>query len=134
MLEDELGKKWRDEFIVWAPACGMPNLTRGNRFKDGNLFCLTLYQEDLRVADSYNKGATKFQYDFLSDGMQIHEPGVTAEDVLAMARNGELKIPVELVEALYAKKPIVFFGNPPCGQSGTGPGKDLKRTQPVTHR
>ena len=127
MIEEELGENWRDEFIVWDPACGMLNLTRDYRFKDGNLFCSTLFEEDLRISDSYNKGAVKFQYDFLNDDMQIHDPGVTAEDILDMARNGKLKMPVELVEALYENKPLVIYGNPPYGSNGNGTKSDGRK-------
>lgn len=126
MIGEELGENWRDEFIVWDPACGMLNLTRDYRFKDGNLFCSTLFEEDLRVADSYNKGATKFQYDFLNDDMVLHEDGMTPDKARELARSGKLKMPQVLATALADNKPIVFYGNPPYGQSGSGQGRTHK--------
>ncbi|MFP7665028.1 MAG: hypothetical protein ACHEUT_05730 [Corynebacterium pyruviciproducens] len=126
MIGEELGENWRDEFIVWDPACGMLNLTRDYRFKDGNLFCSTLFEEDLRVADSYNKGATKFQYDFLNDDMVLHEDGMIPDKARELARSGKLKMPQGLATALADNKPIVFYGNPPYGQSGSGQGRTHK--------
>ena len=117
MIEDQLGLDWKDNFVVWDPACGSKNLTRGYKFKE--LYCSTLHQEELNIAEDYNPEATTFQYDFLNDDMAIHkfQDGLNfgEEDEFGVTR---FKLPDSLIEALKANKPIVFFGNPPYGQSG----------------
>ena len=123
-IEDALGEDWKDHYVVYDPAAGTLNLTRDYRFKD--LYSSTLFQEELDIASDYNPEATKFQYDFLNDDMQLHEPDMTAEKALEMARAGELKLPVGLVEALAANKPVVFFANPPYGQATSAMGKKHK--------
>lgn len=113
-IEDALGRDWKQEYVVVDPACGTLNLTRDYRFKE--LYASTLFQEELDIASDYNPEATKFQYDFLNDDMQLYEDSMTADKALELARAGELKLPLGLVEALAANKPIVFFANPPYGQ------------------
>lgn len=117
-IEDALGTDWKERYIVVDPAAGTLNLTRDYRFKE--LYCSTLFQEELDIAFDYNPEATKFQYDFLNDDMQLHEDGMTADKALELARAGELKMPQGLVEALAANKPIVFFANPPYSSVHTG--------------
>ena len=123
-IEDALGEDWKDRYIVCDPACGTLNLTRDYRFKE--LYSSTLFQEELDIASDYNPEATKYQYDFLNDDMQLHEDGMTAGKALELARAGELKLPVGLVEALAANKPVVFFANPPYGQATSPNGKKHK--------
>lgn len=123
-IEDALGTNWKERYIVCDPACGTLNLTRDYRFKE--LYSSTLFQEELDIASDYNPEATKFQYDFLNDDMQLHEDGMTADKALELARAGELKLPVGLVEALAANRPIVFFANPPYGQATSHDGKKQK--------
>ena len=116
-IEDALGTNWKQDYVVVDPACGTMNLTRDYRFSE--LYSSTLFQEELDIASDYNPEATKFQYDFLNDDMQLHEDGMTTDKALELARAGELKLPVGLVEALAANKPVVFFANPPYGQATT---------------
>ena len=123
-IEDALGTDWKDKYVVWDPAAGALNLTRDYLF--GDLYSSTLFQEELDIATDYNPEAVKYQYDFLNDDMVLHETGMTGVKALEMARAGELKIPMALVEALAANKPIVFFANPPYGQAGTGQGRTHK--------
>lgn len=136
-IEDALGEDWKNEYVVVDPACGTLNLTRDYRFKE--LYSSTLFQEELDIASDYNPEAVKYQYDFLNDDMVLHEPivtitddfqcheeAMTGEKALELARAGRLKMPLRLVEALAANKPVVFFANPPYGQSGSGQGRDHK--------
>lgn len=123
-IEDALGEDWKDSYVVVDPACGTLNLTRDYRFSE--LYCSTLFQEELDIASDYNPEATKFQYDFLNDDMVLHEDDMTADKALELARAGKLKMPLGLVEALSANRPIVFFANPPYGQATSHDGKKQK--------
>lgn len=118
MIEEQLGSDWKEKYVVWDPACGSKNLTRGYQFKE--LYCSTLHQEELNIAEDYNQDATTFQYDFLNDDMDLH--GLQFDN-----RNAaHFKIPDQLIGALKSNKPIVFFANPPYGQSGSAMGKEHK--------
>lgn len=124
-IEKDLGEDWKDKYVVVDPAWGTGNLTRDYKFKE--LYASTLFQEELDIASDYNPEAVKFQYDFLNDDVWMHEEGVTAQDVLDKARSGELKMPLGLIEALAANKPIVFFANPPYGSNGNGTKTDGRK-------
>ena len=96
MIEKELGVHWKENYVVWDPACGTKNLTRDYRFKE--LYCSTLEQAELDISKNYNKEATSFQFDFLNDSLddlKVKAPG--------------------LLEAFELNKPICFFINPPYG-------------------
>lgn len=123
-IEAELGEDWKQDYVVVDPACGTLNLTRDYLF--GELYSSTLFQEELDIASDYNPEATKFQYDFLNDDMELHEDGMTGEKALEMARAGKLKMPLALVEAMADNRPIVFFANPPYGQATSALGKEHK--------
>ena len=96
MIEKELGSHWKDNYVVWDPACGTKNLTRDYRFKE--LYCSTLEQAELDISKNYNKEAISFQFDFLNDNL---------DDL-------KVKAP-KLLEAFELNKPICFFINPPYG-------------------
>ena len=117
-IEDALGIDWKRNYVVVDPACGTLNLTRDYRFSE--LYSSTLFQEELDIASDYNPEATKFQYDFLNDDMVLHDEDMTADKALKLARAGKLKLPLGLVEALAANKPVVFFANPPYGSVHSG--------------
>ena len=123
-IEAALGQDWRERYVVWDSSWGSGNLTRDYRFNE--LYCSTLFQEELDIAHDYNPEATKFQYDFLNDDMVLHDEGMTPEKALKLARASELKMPLALVEALAENKPIVFYGNPPYGQATSPDGKKHK--------
>ena len=123
-IEKDLGDNWKNKYVVIDPAWGTGNLTRDYKFKE--LYASTLFQEELDIASDYNPEAVKFQYDFLNDDVWMHEEGITAQDVLDKARSGELKMPLGLVEALAANKPVVFFANPPYGQASDARGGNSK--------
>ena len=123
-IEAALGRDWKEHYVVYDPAAGTLNLTRDYLFDE--LYSSTLFQEELDIAADYNPEATKFQYDFLNDDMVLHEPDMTGEKAVELARAGELKLPLALVEAMAANKPVVFFANPPYGQATSAMGKAHK--------
>lgn len=118
MITEELGENWKEEYVVWDPACGTCNLTRDYMFS--NLFLSTLNQEDLDTANhmGFNPEATKFQFDFLNDDMEIHNPYAW--------ENSTYKLPRGLIDAFKQNKKIVIFMNPPFGNSTTGFGQQNK--------
>jgi len=118
MITEELGENWKEEYVVWDPACGTCNLTRDYMFS--NLFLSTLNQEDLDTANhmGFNPEATKFQFDFLNDDMEIHNPNSWESSIH--------KLPKELIDAFKQNKKIVIFMNPPFGNSITGLGQENK--------
>ena len=151
VIEDALGENWRDKYVVVDPACGTKNLTRDYDFRE--LYSMTLHQEELDVSEGYNNGekCVAQQYDFLNDDVLVmHGGGVerpvkggkkalkeweegrfSREQVWALSQAGALKMPQGLVQALYEKKPIVFFANPPYGQAvdhGGSKKKDIAKT------
>lgn len=96
MIERHLGEDWKDKYIVYDCCSGSMNLTRDYRFKE--LYCSTLLQEELDIAQAYNPEAKKWQMDFLNDGEEKFDKG--------------------LLKAMKDNKPIVFFLNPPYGTAG----------------
>lgn len=123
-IEAALGEDWKSRYVVYDSSWGSGNLTRDYVFNE--LYVPTLFQEELDIAVEYNPEATKFQYDFLNDDMVLHDEDMTPSKALELARAGELKMPLPLVEALAANKPIVFYGNPPYGQATSAMGKAHK--------
>lgn len=112
MIEKELGQHWKENYIVYDPACGTKNLTRDYKFKE--LYCSTLEQAELDISKNYNKEATSFQFNFLNDSLddlKVKAPG--------------------LLEAFELNKPIVFFLNPPYSSAGgfDGSGKGNSSTK-----
>lgn len=95
-MNETFGENWKDEFVVWDNSCGSKNITRDYRFKE--LYCSTLYQEELEIGNRYNKEAISFQFDFLNDDLD--------------------KIPQQLMNCLLENKPIIFFMNPPYATAG----------------
>ena len=123
-IEAALGEGWKERFVVYDPAAGTLNLTRDYLFEE--LYSSTLFQEELDIASDYNPEAVKFQYDFLNDDMELHEDGMTPAKARELVRSGKLKMPQGLATALADNKPVVFFANPPYGQSGSGQGRTHK--------
>ena len=74
LMDKNLGVDWREKYIVWDCAWGTGNLTRDYKFS--NLYCSTLQSEDLTIGAKYNPFATKFQYDFLNDDVDLMEQAV----------------------------------------------------------
>lgn len=133
MISEQLGEDWYERYVVWDCAAGAKNLTRDYYFD--NLYSSTYHSEELAISNDYNTNNVAFQYDFLNDdlgdergeGENIHDYDVEAlrkmsDDDLA----GLFKMPVGLIRDMLEKKPIVFFANPPYGQSGSGQGRNHK--------
>jgi hypothetical protein len=110
-ITKNLGENWREEYVVWDPAAGTLNLTRDYQFRE--LYCSTLFQEELDLASDYNPEATKFQFDFLNDEFKpIRDGG---------------KVPNGLYDAVNDKnKKVMVLMNPPYGAPGNGFGKGTK--------
>lgn len=106
MITEVLGKDWKDECIVWDPACGTGNLTRDYVFKD--LILSTAEKPDVEVIRSqgYNPGAEVFAYDFLNDD---DSPFFEGKNVIPDAVHERLE------KASKAGKRLVFLMNPPYG-------------------
>jgi hypothetical protein len=106
-----LGENWKDEYVVWDPAAGTLNLTRDYQFKE--LYCSTLFQEELDLASDYNPEAVKFQFDFLNDEFKAERDGG--------------KIPNGLYDAVNDKnKKVMVLMNPPYGAPASGKGNTSK--------
>lgn len=77
LLDKNLGPNWREEYMVWDCAWGTGNLTRDCTKLNGtyipDLYCSTLEETDLEIGARYNRNATKFQYDFLNDDVDLFE-------------------------------------------------------------
>ncbi len=109
MMAESLGPNWYDEYVVWDCAAGTAQLTRDYNFKE--LYISTLEKGDIDIIRDmeYNRGATIFQYDFLS------EVGIE-------------KVPVSLRKLFEEKKKILFLINPPYGKAA-GKGEIYKSTE-----
>lgn len=108
-IERALGPGWRDECVVWDPACGTGNLTRDYAFRD--LILSTVEKPDVEVIreQGYNPGAALFAYDFLNDDAS---PFFAGTNVIPEAVDAKLKA------AAKAGKRLVFLMNPPYGTAG----------------
>lgn len=106
LLDETLGEDWREQFVVWDPACGTKNLTRDYiTFTD--LYLSTLHQHELDTSGRYNREAkATFQYDFLNDDIGIGPNALFGDD---------WKMPAALYRALNSDRPVLFFMNPPYG-------------------
>ncbi|MDI9348373.1 MAG: hypothetical protein QM537_00040 [Candidatus Symbiobacter sp.] len=72
LLAENLGVTWQDEYIVWDMCCGVGNLeVKHSNLR--NVFMSTLDQRDLDIMVSANicPAATKFQYDYLNDDVDL---------------------------------------------------------------
>ena len=109
MITESFGENWKEEYIVWDPACGTLNLTRDYKFKE--LYCSTIEESDIKTADQmkYNPEAVKFQYDFLNDGIVGGKIDI----------ENDPKLPDGLKLALLEGKKIIVLMNPPYGRSGS---------------
>ena len=128
LLDKELGAGWRGNYMVWDCCCGTMNLTRDYIFGIGNenLFASTLVQGDLDCSDEYNKGSTRFQYDFLNDDVdefEIINAKKNAGGVLSVDdfKGTKLyKCAPRLIERLLDGEKLVFLINPPYGTAKSG--------------
>lgn len=123
MLSEKLGGNWKDEYVVWDCAWGTGNLTRDYRFWD--LYCSTLHDHDLKIGEKYNQDATKFQYDFLNDDVELFD------ELLSKVQGGYRlterdfygsklwQSAPNLVRGILNGKKLLFFINPPYGTSAS---------------
>lgn len=144
LLDKELGAGWRGNYMVWDCCCGTMNLTRDYTFgvNNENLFASTLVQGDLDCSAEYNKGSTRFQYDFLNDDVDEFE-------IIAAKKNAGGVLSVDdfkgtklykyaprLIERLLDGEKLLFLINPPYGTSGEmaapATGKEKKAGIAVT--
>ena len=121
MITEAFGENWKEEYVVWDPACGTLNLTRDYKFKE--LYCSTIEESDLKTAEQmkYNPEAVKFQYDFLNDGIVGGKIDI----------EGDLKLPQGLKQALLEGKKMIVLMNPPYGTGSKifdGSKKDVATT------
>ena len=108
-IEKIFGRNWKEEYIVWDPACGVGNLTKYGNFS--NLYLSTLHKSDLDIIESrnnYGQQLIKFQYDFLND--DISEDGLLVVD--------RFKLHPGLIDAFKNNKKIIIFMNPPYSMGG----------------
>jgi hypothetical protein len=104
LIAKHLGEDWNEKYVVWDPAWGTGNLTRGKKF--GELYASTINYFDLAVAEKFNPEAIKFEYDFLNDDCK--------------------DLPEGLLKAFKENRPILILVNPPYGTAGVkgATGKD----------
>lgn len=91
------GEDWKEKYVVWDPAWGTGNLTRGYKFRE--LYVSTLNYSDIQTANQmgYNRDANKFQFDFLNDEYNF--------------------LPKGLREAIESGRKIIVLVNPPYATS-----------------
>lgn len=104
IIEEKLGKNWKEEYVIYDCCCGCLGLTKYCQFKE--LYCSTLIQEELELSNQYNHEATKWQMDFLNDSDE--------------------KIDKKLINVFKENRPILFLLNPPYGTAGSSVGKEKK--------
>lgn len=114
MISKQLGENWKEDYVVWDCAWGTGNLTRDYRFK--KLYCSTLNDSDLDIGRKYNVEASKFQYDFLNDDIEL----ISGQELL----KDYYKLPVDLLKVLLEDKPILFFINPPYATANNAGTKE----------
>ena len=122
MLDEVFSKRkqdWTQDYIVWDPAWGTGNLTRGREFKE--LYCSTLFEDQLQlgIKAGFNLNSKKFQYDFL--GKCSGEEDMELGYLLRSKPESE-----GLVKAIHDpehKKKILFLINPPFKTAATWDNK-----------
>lgn len=116
-IESVLGPTWREDCIVWDPACGTGNLTRDYAFAD--LILSTAERSDVETikAQGYNPGASVFQYDFLNPG--------APSPFFAEGERSTIPphVDAQLRAAAKAGKRLVFVMNPPYAEDGVAGAK-----------
>lgn len=121
-INKHVGYTWRDNYMVWDCAWGTGNLTRDYNF--ANLFVSTLEDHDLAIATNYNTTATKFQYDFLNDDIELFSKLIDKVKnnynlSLADFKSSKLyKKAPSLIKGLLNGEKLLFLINPPYGSSG----------------
>ncbi len=127
LLAETLGKNWQEKYIVWDMCCGVGNL-EVKHSNHRNVFMSTLDQADLDLMNAAGicPVATKFQYDYLNDDIDLNF-GCQFDYTMTQ------KMPLALRQAIAdsktkikgAKKILVLM-NPPYAESGAGIGEGNK--------
>lgn len=109
LLQETLGKKWQQEYIVWDMCCGVGNL-EVKHSNHRNIFMSTLDEADIKVMKSTKTcvAAHRFQYDYLND--DIADDGSINYDLSD-------KIPQALRDAISSNKKILVLINPPYAEA-----------------
>jgi len=122
LLDRTLGDGWREDCLVWDPACGTGNLTRDFVFND--LLLSTLEESDAQAAaeHKHHRGADCFAYDFIND--------TDTEQALLFDRSDDLpdRVVARLQQAASEGKRLVFILNPPFGTAGNMNKSGKKKT------
>lgn len=108
-LDENLGRNWQKDFIVWDMCCGVGNL----EIKHSNprkIYMSTLDSADINVMKATKTclGAHRFQYDYLND--DITDTGQIDYRLTD-------KVPDSLRQAIIQKKKILVLINPPYAEA-----------------
>ena len=109
LLNEQLGKNWQKDYVVWDMCCGVGNL-EVKHSNHRNIFMSTLDQEDIDVmkASKTCVAATRFQYDYLNDD-------ITDDGKIDYTLTN--KIPPALQEAISKGKKLLILINPPYAEA-----------------
>ena len=101
MIEEQFGKDWKKDYVVWDCASGTGNLTADYKFKE--LYVSTIDKEEIniQISSGTNASANRFTYDFLG------EEGIDS-------------VPLVLKQAFKEGKKILFLINPPYATAKNG--------------
>lgn len=122
VINKYVGYTWREDYMVWDCAWGTGNLTRDYDFSA--LFISTLKEHDLAIGVNYNTTATKFQYDFLNDDIELFTTLIEKVNnnyslSLSDFKSSKLyKNAPSLIKGLLNGQKLLFLINPPYGTSG----------------
>ncbi|HWZ02410.1 MAG TPA: hypothetical protein VNX40_02300 [Mucilaginibacter sp.] len=108
-LEENLGKNWQREYIVWDMCCGVGNL-EVKHSNPRNIYMSTLDSADIDVMKATKTcvAAQRFQYDYLND--DVTDFGTIDYDLTN-------KIPIALRQAIAERKKILVLINPPYAEA-----------------
>jgi len=99
LIEDRVGRNWREFATVWDMACGAGALTFGHEIK--SLYCSGIEEPELNIVRETQPEATVFNFDFLNDN---------TED-----------LPEDLRDTLKSsRRKFVVVVNPPYGKTPSG--------------
>lgn len=127
LLDEQLGKDWKEEYIVWDNSCGTKQLTRGSVFKE--LYSSTLVDGDLQISERYNPEGLAFQYDFLNDDVELFEGLRLKKEQGYVLKEEDFKYSVlynkapNLIRGLLSGKKLLYFINPPYASAKNGSKK-----------
>ena len=108
-LTEALGNNWQREYIVWDMCCGVGNL-EVKHSNPRNVYMSTLDTADIDVmlATKTCVAATRFQYDYLNDDINIFGQ-------IDYKLTG--KVPQGLFDAITQRRKILILINPPYAEA-----------------